>query len=137
MLRLDDIMSAKSKGTNAEREVIHMFWKNGWAALRCAGSGSIRYPVPDIVAGNNLRHIAIECKSTSAERQYISKKEISDLLEFANLFGCEAWIGVRFDGGKWYFFSCEDLKETENSFVIGLAEASLKGLLFEEMIRTG
>lgn len=127
-------MSTKSKGSNAEREVIHMFWKNGWAALRCAGSGSIKYPVPDIVAGNNLRKIAIECKSTSFEKQYISKKEINDLKLFSEMFGCEAWIGVRFEGRKWFFFSCEDLKENENSYVIGLDDSSLKGLLFEELI---
>ena len=127
-------MSAKSKGSNAEREVIHMFWKNDWVALRAAGSGSIRYPVPDIVAGNQLRKLAIECKSTGSDRQYISKKEIGDLKEFSNLFGAEAWVGVRFEGKKWFFFSCEDLRETDSSYVVTFDDASIKGILFEELI---
>ena len=35
-------MSTKSKGTNAERELIHNLWANGYAAIRSAGSGSMK-----------------------------------------------------------------------------------------------
>jgi len=112
-----------------------MFWKENWVSLRTAGSGSIKYPVPDIIAGNQIRKLAIECKATSLDKQYISKKEISDLLYFSNMFGSEAWVGVRFDGRKWFFFNCEDLKETEKLFVITKEAASFKGLLFEELIQ--
>ncbi|MBW2967284.1 Holliday junction resolvase, partial [Candidatus Woesearchaeota archaeon] len=37
-------MNRKAKGLSAERELIHMFWKNGWSALRVAASGAIKYP---------------------------------------------------------------------------------------------
>ena len=58
-------MSRKSKGINAERELIHLFWKtNSWTAVRIAGSGSSKYPCPDILAANISRKIAIEAKST-------------------------------------------------------------------------
>ena len=53
-------MSRKSKGINAERSLIHKFWAHNWAAIRVAGSGSSKYPSPDVLAGNNLRKLAIE-----------------------------------------------------------------------------
>jgi len=57
-------MSQKSKGMNAERELIHLFWKSGWAPLRVAGSGVARTPCPDVIAGNGIRRLAIEAKSS-------------------------------------------------------------------------
>jgi len=73
------VINKKAKGTNAERDLIHLFWKNGWAAMRTAGSGSMKYPLPDVLAGNSVRKIAVECKVTSGSRQYLTKKEISEL----------------------------------------------------------
>ena len=32
-------MSRKGKGINAERDLIHKFWGNSWAAVRVAGLG--------------------------------------------------------------------------------------------------
>ena len=66
-------MSFKSKGINGERELVHMFWNRGWACLRIAGSGSSKYPSPDILAGNKLRKLAIECKITKDQKKYFKK----------------------------------------------------------------
>ncbi len=129
------MINKKAKGTNAERELIHMFWENGWAAFRAAGSGSMKFPCPDIIAGNSLRKIAIECKSTSDERKTLSKKEVLELQEFSQKFGCEAWIGVRFDGKKWFFISIEDLKQNELSYSTNLESLKTRGVNFEELIK--
>ena len=51
-------MSTKSKGTNAERELIHAFWGKGYAAIRSAGSGSMKYPSPDIIAAKKGKRFA-------------------------------------------------------------------------------
>jgi len=73
-------MSKKSKGIGAERELIHSFWAtNEWVAHRIAGSGSSKYPSPDIIASNNIRKLAIECKTCSEKTVYIKKKEIEEL----------------------------------------------------------
>ena len=63
-------MSLKSKGINAERELIHKFWGVGWGAVRVAGSGSMRYPSSDILAANRsnskqliLTHFSARYKS--------------------------------------------------------------------------
>jgi len=127
-------MSLKSKGTNAERELIHLLWKQGIAASRVAGSGSTRYPSPDIIAGNIDRKLAIECKSIKGNYKYIPKEDIEQLKEFSQVFGCESWIGLRFSKSEWLFVSLEDLSETEKSFSINRETAKRKGILITELI---
>jgi len=128
-------MSHKSKGINAERELIHLFWNNGWSACRVAGSGSIKYPCPDVIAGNNIRKLAVECKVTKDIRQYLTKKEVQELAEFSRIFGAEPWIGVKFNNIDWYFLTLEDLKHTEEGHSVSLENAKRKGLLFLELIK--
>lgn len=128
-------MSLKSKGISYERELIHLFWKTGeWAAMRIAGSGSIKYPSADILAGNALRKLAIECKSSKSESVYIPKEEIDQLQQFATKFGAEPWIAVRFHSTLWHFISMDNLEFTESSAVISTENIKNKGLLFNEVI---
>lgn len=134
-------MPAKTKGTNAERELVHKFWSTGWTAMRAAGSGCIKYPCPDLLVGNlnankgKGRKLAIECKATKAIKQYLTKKEVDELQEFCRVFGAEPWIGVRFDKLDWYFLMLEDLQKTEGeNYAVDIALAKRKGLLFEELI---
>ncbi len=129
-------MSRKSKGINAERDLIHKFWKQNWAAIRVAGSGSSHYPSPDILAGNNLRKLAIECKCSKERKRYLTKEEVSDLKEFARLFGAEPWIAIKFDKLDWFFLTLEDIKETKNNYVVSYELTKNKGLLLEELIKS-
>lgn len=129
------IKDKKQKGSHAERELIHLFWKEGWAAVRVAGSGSMKYPSPDVVASNALRRMAIECKAVGEEKKYLTQAEIDQLVTFSQTFGAEAWLAVRFDNENWYFFSLDDLRSTKgNNYVLDLTLAKQKGLLFEEAI---
>ena len=129
-------MSKKSVGIGAEREILHKFWGSGWAAVRVAGSGAIKYPMPDVLASNNLRKLAIECKSTTGDRQYFSKKEITELQEFSRVFGAEPWVAVKFKGKTkgWFFLSLEDLNETAAGYSITPALLSVRGMSFEEVL---
>lgn len=126
----------KQKGSNAERELVHLFWKyDSWCACRVAGSGSMAYPSPDILASNNIRKLAIECKATRDNKVYLSKREVDELKEFSDKFGAEPWIGVRFDNDRWYFFNIEDMKISRgNNYLIDFKTAKLKGLQFKELI---
>jgi len=126
-------VSLKSKGINAERDLVHKFWKIGWACIRVAGSGSAKYPSPDLLAGNNLRKFAIEAKLCSSNIQYFSKKEISELKFFADRFGAESWVAIRFKGLNWFFLSLEDLEETDKAFGASKALCERRGLSFEEV----
>lgn len=125
-------MNTKAKGTNAERELIHMFWDKGLACLRAAGSGSMKYPCPDLIVGNNARKLAIEVKRPGNKYQHLDKKEIEDLEEFSRLFGAEAWVAVKFK--DWFFLTLEDLNKTENNYSITKETAERKGLSFKQLI---
>jgi holliday junction resolvase Hjr len=127
-------MNKKQIGSNAEREIIHLFWKNNIPAIRVAGSGSMKYPSPDIIAGNNLRKLAIECKKVGENKLYIPKNEINLLIEFSKKFGAEPFVAVKF-GKEWYFLIIEDLRETSASYSINTHEVRIKGLLFEDIIK--
>jgi len=127
-------MPQKQKGSNAERDLVHKFWATGsWAAHRIAGSGSSKYPSPDIIASNNIRRLAIECKSSKTS-VYIPKEEIGALQEFSKMFGAEPWVAVRFDRQEWYFISIDDMNETNTNYSVSLELAKQKGLLFEEFV---
>lgn len=127
-------MNTKAKGTTGERELIHKFWDAKWAAFRCAGSGAIKYPVPDLIAGNNLRKIAIEAKVAGGDRQYFAKKEVDDLKFFAERFGCEAWLAIKFDRRGWFFISPDDLEVTKTQYGISFEICERRGLSFAEMV---
>ncbi|HEY9702201.1 MAG TPA: Holliday junction resolvase Hjc [Allocoleopsis sp.] len=127
-------MNLKAKGSNAERELIHKFNNNGWVAIRAAGSGSQQYPAPDILAGNNLRRLAIECKVTADLKKYLTKKEVEELMFFAQKFGAEPWIAVKFDRVDWFFLNIEDMDKTDKSYAIDIPTAKRKGLSFEQII---
>ncbi|MBW2976284.1 Holliday junction resolvase [Candidatus Woesearchaeota archaeon] len=128
-------MSHKSKGINAERDLLHKFWSTGsWSAVRVAGSGSMRYPSADILASNKLRMLAIECKTCIGKSKYLPNEDAEQLRKFANVFGAEPWVAVKFKGHDWYFISLEDTTKTGKSFVVDVDTAKSKGLLFEEMI---
>jgi Holliday junction resolvase len=129
-------MSRKSKGINAERDLIHKFWATKeWSAVRIAGSGSMKYPSADILATNKLRKLAIECKTSKETSKYLTKDEVEQLKVFAKIFGAEPWIGVKFNREEWFFLNVEDLKCTGNNFLVSVDMARNKGLLFEELIK--
>lgn len=128
-------MGRKQKGISLERAIVHMFWQTeSWACHRIAGSGSSKYPSPDLIASNNLRKLAIECKSTKGKSLYIPKAEIAALQAFSEMFGAEPWVAVKFARENIFFLSIEDIKQTEASFCITLEQARFKGLLFEELV---
>ncbi len=134
-------MSKKSKGINAERELLHKFWENGFVAMRAPASGAIKYPCPDLLVANSVRKLAIECKSTCSDKQYIAEAQVSSLKMFSELLGAEPWVAVRFnmrshESQGWYFISLDDLRETQGkNYVVSLSLAEARGFLFEEMLR--
>jgi len=125
---------SKTKGSNAERELVHKFWEYGWACIRVAGSGSSKYPSPDLLAGNARRKLAIECKITGGVSQYFDEEEIESLRFFAKTFGAESWVAIKMER-KWRFLMLEDLKETPSGFAVNANLFSLKGLTFEELVK--
>jgi Holliday junction resolvase len=128
-------MNTKAKGTAGERELIKFLNENDWCAIRAAGSGSSRYPSPDILAGNAIRRLAIECKVTAEKKKYFDQAELDQLQTFARKFGAEAWLAIKFPSQPWYFLMIEDLEKTGVSFGISLEDAQRKALTKEELLQ--
>lgn len=124
----------KAVGTAAENELIHKFWDNEWVCIRVAGSGSTKYPAPDLLASNGLKKIVMEVKVVSDVKKYFTGQEIRDLEFFGEKFGAQAWVGVKFEGNQWFFIPTSELEETKSeNYVISLIDMKRKGFQFEEM----
>ena len=104
-------MSRKSKGSDAERELVDMLQSIGFAAVRIAGSGCSKYPCPDVLASNGSRVLAIECKSTKKHHQYFRKQQIGELLEFAKTFSAKPMCAIKFST-SWHFIEPHKLKDS-------------------------
>lgn len=128
------MIKTKKKGTAAERELLHKFWDRGWACVRAAGSGSTSFPSPDLLAGNSLLRIALECKTLKKEHKYFDDLEISQLKEFSGRFGAEPWIAVKFDRKPWYLLKVEDLNRTKQRWGLSWRLIKEKGISFEDFI---
>lgn len=130
------VRNRKAKGTAAENELIHSFWEQEWVCVRVAGSGSGRYPSPDILASNGFRKIVMEVKVINATKKYFTRQEIRDLEFFSGKFGAESWVGIKFAEGQWFFITTSELEETKSeNYVIDIVTMKRKGFSFEEMIR--
>ncbi len=129
------MINRKAKGSKGERELINFLNESGWSAIRAAGSGSSIYPSPDILAGNAIRRLAIECKVTKENKKYFTNEEIEQLLTFSRNFGAESWVAVKFPNDDWFFLIPEDLKDTGKSKLATLELAQLRGLNKEELLQ--
>ena len=112
-----------------------MFWDSDWVCVRVAGSGSGRYPSPDILASNGHKKLVLEVKTVSANKKYFTSQEILDLEFFASKFAAQAWVGVKFEGNQWYFIPTSELDKTRaDNYVIDLIKMKRSGFTFDEMI---
>jgi len=124
---------SKRVGIAKERELVHKFSKAGFVAFRIPGSGATG--LPDVVAGNALRKLAIECKYSSYKTIYIKRKYVDQLKKIANKMGAEPWFAVKIARYSWFFMNIEDLKKTkDNNYLVDYESMKIRGLLFEELI---
>ena len=60
------------KGSSRERELVDMFWEAGFGVVRAPASGSATdRALPDLVAGNEERYVAVEAKASASDTVYI------------------------------------------------------------------
>lgn len=129
------MINRKAKGINAERELLRLFYKYNWAAVRASASGSQKYVGADIIAGNKMRKLGIEVKTVNDTKLYISKDRMQAFLNFCNIFGLEPWIAVKFSKEKIFYFICpEDMEKKGQSYSVSIERAKNFGLVFEELI---
>lgn len=120
----------RSRGYRAERDLVILLWKRGFAVMRAPASGSKikRAMYPDIVAIKKGKIVVFEVKSRSKEETiYIGSEQIRKLLEFTTRGGGRAYIAVKIPGKDWLFIPVEQLEPTTSGYRI--SRESLKGAL--------
>ena len=129
------------KGSDRERELMKLLETEDYAVVRSAGSGTggLKYngeqrEQPDVIAGNGNRLLAMESKSCGGKVLYIKKDNWEDLTIFAEQFGAEPYIAVRFDAKDFFFFKREDFHETSKSLRIKKEKLEEKGMKLDEII---
>lgn len=127
---------SKKKGSRTERELFYLFYESSWMPIRAAGSGSTPIPAPDLLVGNGKRVLAIECKAIKGTKKYFEQQQIQELLTFAEKFGAEPWIAIKFDYKGWFFLKPEELERTKNGIPsISIKTAQIKARKFHELIQ--
>lgn len=105
---------AYRKGDRRERELVNRLDDAGFAVMRAPASGSATdRDLPDILAGNGEAFYAIEAKSSKGSPIYLDGAEVDALRFFAENFGAEPQIGIRFDEHEWRFFPPDELYVTD------------------------
>ncbi|MBX4212240.1 hypothetical protein KW787_02160 [Candidatus Pacearchaeota archaeon] len=126
-------MSNKSKGSNAERELVRLFTEQGWRAVRVAGSGVNDDSPCDIIAAKSGRSgYTIEAKSSKSSRIYITKQQIQDFMLFSNNIGLTPVIAVRFNRQGWIFLNPLLIEDSGKNWVISLERALSHGKRFSQ-----
>ncbi len=127
-------MKNKSKGSNAERELLLALYDLGFAVSRVAGSGCSTLPTPDIIAIKKKKIIAIECKTKKGEYLNISDSQIQELITWESLSCCKAYVAWRLSKNNWYFIHISMLNKTNKAYAIKRKEILEKGLILSEFI---
>jgi Holliday junction resolvase len=129
-------MSANRKGDRRERELVNRLDEAGFAVMRAPASGSATdRDLPDVLAGDGERFYAIEAKSSGGDPIYLDGEEVESLIYFAQNFGANARIAVRFDREDWYFFHPGELYTTDaGSYRVKKETALAEGTDFAELV---
>ena len=125
---------SKKRGIAAERELLHMLWDKGFACCRVAGSGCVPEPSCDLLAGNVKKRYAIECKTSRKKKKYLEKQQISEFKLFAEKFGLQPLLAIRFIHNGWGFIEPEKLDDTGKGLAMSLDDIQKKGYSFEKIV---
>ncbi len=131
-------MSNKSKGSNAERELVKIFTAHGWRCARVAGSGVNDDSPCDLIAGKiGRRGYVVEAKSSKNSSIYIKKAQIEDFVLFASMTGLIPVIATRFNYQGWIFLDVNKLKDSGKNWVVSLKTALAEGKKFSQFFEEG
>jgi Holliday junction resolvase len=127
-------MPYHSKGANAERELMRLFFREGFSVVRIAGSGTSPLPAPDIIALKAGRIIAVECKARKAKNLAITISQVGELLDWAKKAGSEAFVAWRVPRKGWLFFHPKEMNQTGKFFTLSLKQAQAIGRPLEKVV---
>jgi Holliday junction resolvase len=120
-------MGKYRKGANAERELLQLLHREGFAVVRVAGSGASKLPAPDCLALKKDKQFAFECKAWKGNYLNISKEQMQSLLAWSDQAGMPVYIAWRIPRKGWLFLEPSAFKEGSKSYSITLNVAASKG----------
>jgi len=101
-----EVVKSRSRGYRAERELVHILWRLGFAVMRAPASGARirKAEYPDVVAIMKGRVAVFEVKSRAEPSGlYIEPEQIKKLLDFAERAGGIPYIAVKIPHKEWKF----------------------------------
>ena len=123
--------SRKRLGSDAERELCHLFINNNFRVIRSAGSGTLTNAECDLVVAGKKKAFCIESKSTRKGGVYIPKDRMIKFLKFAEDTNFTPLIALRFIRESWIFVKPKQFNSEGNTYGITLNKAKTEGLCFE------
>lgn len=125
----------KKRGSDAERELLHLLSEKGFAVARVAGSGMIEETNCDLFAGNGKKKHVIEVKICSNNKKYFRREQIKGLMEFGEKFGLGPIIAIKFLRKGWWFIEPDKLDSTEKALAISFDDVIKRGKSFDNFVR--
>jgi len=125
------------RGFQAERDLVKLLWRLGFAVIRAPASGSkIKKAVyPDVVAIRKGKVLVFEVKRRSElSTIYVPKEQVEKLKMFSERAGGEAFIAIKIPGRDWVFVELKDLEELDDKFRIS-KEVLNKGLTIYDITK--
>jgi len=119
-------MSFYEKGARFERSLVHKFQENGWISFRAAGSGTIKYIIPDIIAIKEDKVLMVECKSTK-KRSISLKETMLNLKKILPISKFDIYIAVKFNRQEPRFYNVKNLLKKKN-YTISLKDEYIEFL---------
>ncbi len=113
------------KGVRAERELVDMLWRKGFAVVRAAGSGNMYSP--DVIAIKDGKVLAFECKSWKREEVYIEEDQFRKMSEWQRRSGALLYIAWKYPRKGWLFIPFSLLRRRGSKYVISWEEGKLLG----------
>ncbi|MEM2021431.1 MAG: Holliday junction resolvase Hjc [Zestosphaera sp.] len=118
-----EVAGGRSRGYRAERELVYMLWRLGFAVMRAPASGARirKAEYPDVVAIMNGKVAVFEVKSRAKPTGiYIEGEQMKKLVDFAARAGGIPYIAVRIPHKEWKFVKVDaEASKIEKTFKVG------------------
>ena len=120
------------KGSRVEREVLDYFVRQGFCAIRAAGSG-VSSESPDIMAFRRGKQFVLEVKAHEGMNLSVKKEQIKLLRRWEEVAQMTAYVVWKRKNREPLFIPIGAMKENEGSFTIGLEKAESMGFKKEDL----
>jgi len=125
-------MQTYRKGSRVEREVLDYFVRQGFCAIRAAGSG-VSSESPDIMAFKRGRQYVFEVKAHEGMNLSVKKEQIILLKQWEEVAQMTAYVVWKRRNCQPLFIPLGAMKQCEASFTISLEKAESMGFKKEDL----